>query len=152
MLTDKILNYLCGFFGDSFSAANLNAAAKGIASEIGCPQDGSSYLRIQFCGLVGLIRITTAAEKNIVSMSVATQRAYRDPQGDAVCETTWLNVRASSGSNIPTETLEKITKGTVVRAEGYLRPVRYVNENGEDRTFTEVIATDLEIVNPECHD
>ncbi len=77
-------------------------------------------------------------------MSVATNYAYRDKDGNAVIETTWHNVVAWEGKEIIG--LESIEKGSKVEVLGRLRSQRYTGEDGVERTTYEVLARSLKVL------
>ena len=99
---------------------------------------------VKLRGVVGTIRISQFSETKVARMSVATNYAYRDKEGNAVIETTWHNVVAWEGKEIIR--LESIEKGSKVEVFGRLRSQRYTGEDGVERTTFEVLARSLKVL------
>ena len=105
-----------------------------------------SLNRIELKGVVGYKRMMKVGDRNLATFSVATTYGYKDIDGGAVMETTWHLVRAWGGNGITEETLEKIHERTPVSVTGRLRAQRYTDNEGNDRTTYEVIASKVEIM------
>ena len=99
---------------------------------------------VKLRGVVGTIRISQFSEKKVARMSVATNYAYRDKDGNPVIETTWHNVVAWEGKE--TIGLECIKKGSKVEVLGRLRIQRFTGEDGVERTTFEVLARSLKVL------
>ena len=99
--------------------------------------------RIELAGVVGTIRKQTFSGRNVANFSLVTEYSYKDKNDCAVVETTWYNVVAWQNDEMP---LDLIEKGTHVCVQGRLRCRRYTGENGETKTFYEVIATSVNIL------
>ncbi len=104
--------------------------------------------RIELVGVVGRdAKIIPVGDTAVANFSLATNYAYNDRNGNPVVETTWHNVKAWKGRKIPA--LEDIKKGTWLHVKGRLRNIRYTAADGSERTSFEVLAGEIEIVNPE---
>lgn len=104
--------------------------------------------RIELTGVVGRdAKITNVGDSAVASFSMATNHAYKDKNGNAIVETTWHNVRAWKGRKMPA--LEDIKRGKWLHLTGRLRNIRYTAADGSERTSFEVLAGEIEIVNPE---
>ncbi|MCQ2172957.1 MAG: single-stranded DNA-binding protein [Bacteroidales bacterium] len=100
--------------------------------------------RIELRGTVGSVRLQTFNDTQVARLSIATNVAYRDREGSAVIETTWHNVNAWEGKEI--RDLSKIEKGTKLYVEGRIRNTRSVGPDGIDRTYYEIQANRLVII------
>ena len=99
--------------------------------------------RIELAGVVGTIRKQTFSGRNVANFSLVTEYCYKDKNDCVVVETTWHNVVAWQNGEMP---LDLIERGTHVCVEGRLRCRRYTGDNGETKTFYEVIATSVNIL------
>ena len=76
--------------------------------------------------------------------SLATEVMYENALSHGtVVETTWHNVATRPGLD---KALDGLSKGAVVRVTGRLRNTRYTDANGIERTFTEVVADSLKVL------
>ena len=100
--------------------------------------------RVELQGNVGSVRLTTVGERKVIRFSVVTNRIYRNNDGDMVIETTWHSCTPWDGKDICP--LEDIVKGTPVHLTGRLQMSRYTDQDGVDRTVTEIVANTLEVV------
>lgn len=99
--------------------------------------------KIQLRGTVGSCRTEKIGNAKVARLSVATNYAYRNEDGEAVIETTWHGITAREGERI--KCLDRLAKGVVVEVEGRLREVRYTSSTGEERTCPEIIAYTLRV-------
>lgn len=103
--------------------------------------------RIELLGVVGRdAKITTVGDNAVAHFSMATNYAYKDKDGNAIVETTWHNIRAWRGRKMPA--LEDIKGGTWLHVKGRMRNIRYTADDGSQRTSFEVLAGEIEIVDP----
>lgn len=100
--------------------------------------------RIEIMGIVGSTRLYDYEGKSYAKISVATSVAYKDREGNAVIDTMWHNVTAWEGKNI--RDLDKIGKGEKIHVVGRPRIQRYTGDDGIERTYSEVLASRLEII------
>ena len=94
--------------------------------------------RIELQGRVGNIRTNVVGDTRGANFSLATDYLYKTRDGAAISETTWHNVVAWSGKNMPD--LDKIEKGTPLHLTGRLRTNRYTSADGTEKLFYEVLA------------
>lgn len=97
--------------------------------------------KVELRGILGTIRLQNVGGSSYVSMSVATNYAYKDKEGYAVIETTWHNVKAWEGRN--TCDLNTLQKGDKVYVLGRLRCMKYISNDGQEKTAWEVIASQV---------
>lgn len=100
--------------------------------------------RIELQGRVGNIRTNVVGETKVANFSLATDHLYKGRDGAAISETTWHNVVAWEGRNIPE--LNKIGKGTPLHLTGRLRTNRYTAADGTERMFYEVLAYKIRLI------
>ena len=103
--------------------------------------------KVEIRGRVGRASVTQVNEKKQLRISVYTERAYINKDGEAVCEPQWFNVTAFEGKRMAD--FESVQKGSVVHLFGRIRTIRYTDTYGNDRVSTEIIADKLEVVYPE---
>lgn len=99
--------------------------------------------RIELVGVVGTIRKQTYCGRVVANFSLVTEYSYKDKNECAVVETTWHNVVAWQNGEMP---LDLIERGTHICVQGRIRCRRYTGDNGEAKTFYEVIANSVEIL------
>lgn len=103
--------------------------------------------RIELQGRVGTIRTNFVGESMVANFSLVTEYLYKNREGDGVNETTWHQVTAWEGKDMPD--LGKITKGTALNVTGRLRSFKYKNAEGVERQLYEVVAYSIRILNEE---
>lgn len=96
--------------------------------------------KITIRGTVGRNTVSTVADTEVARMSVATNYAYKDSEGNAVIETQWHNITAFADKAAPAQVLESISKGDTVEVSGRLRYQRVTDNNGNDKYVPEIIA------------
>jgi len=94
--------------------------------------------RIELKGAVGSVRIRQVGEKSVASISLVTNFAYKDKDGEPVIEATWHNICAWEGRGIMK--LEEVRRGTPLHVIGRLRSHRYTGNDGQERIVPEVLA------------
>lgn len=103
-----------------------------------------SINRIELRGNVGQEpKINEVGESTVIKFTVATTEIYKDRTGTLKEETTWHNVVAWAGKGMPD--FHQIHKGTFVSVTGRVRNTRYTNADGEERPYTDVLASRLSI-------
>ena len=107
--------------------------------------------KIHIRGVVGKAEITTFPNNSkVCNFSVVTEYGAVDKEGNPSPEVTWFNVSAWSGK----DGMEKegmadfcgIQRGVWIEVVGRLRMRRYINQAGEERTTTEVIARTVALI------
>lgn len=98
-----------------------------------------SVNRIELKGNVGQdAKITKVGESVLARFRVATNERFKDRNGVLKEETTWHSVAAWSGRGMPDFT--KIKKGIFIEVTGRLKVSKYVNSDGEEKQFYEIVA------------
>lgn len=98
--------------------------------------------KVELTGTVGSVSVQNIGDRAAVHFSMATNVVYRNNGGEAVCETTWHNVRYFTEK----KDSHTISKGSFVHVKGRLRNYRYTGADGADRTGTEVIASSVQVL------
>jgi single-strand DNA-binding protein len=92
--------------------------------------------KVQLRGYVGNVSKTAVGDTQCVRFSVATNYAYKGKGGEPVVETTWHSCVAwANNENVD---VAAIAKGAKVELSGRLRQQRYVDANGNDRSFVDI--------------
>lgn len=94
---------------------------------------------IELQGTVGNVRNNTISGSRVQSFSMVTQCAYRKQSGDLVCETTWHQVSAWNKA--------EVHYGDWVNVKGRLKHTKYTTADGQEKSFNEVIASEVTIIN-----
>lgn len=100
--------------------------------------------RIELQGHVGIVRTNEHNGSRVANFTLATELMYKSREGVAVSETTWHNVVAWDGNQMPD--LDKIVKGTPVNVTGRLRVNRYTSADGVEKQFYEVLANKVRLL------
>jgi len=100
--------------------------------------------KIEIRGIVGFTRLQTVMDKQVLRLSVVTNFAYQNKEGEPVIETTWHFVNAWEGRNMPD--LSTIAKGDKVHITGRLRSQKYTGSDGVERSSYEIIANKIELI------
>ena len=100
--------------------------------------------KVELMGIVGSVRTNKMGDKPCARLSVVTNHAFKDRNGGAVIESTWHNVVAFEGKDVTC--LERLEKGDTVRVLGRLRNVMIRDNEGAERSVTEIVASSLETI------
>lgn len=103
--------------------------------------------RIEIQGRVGTVRTNIVNETMVANFSVATDYLYKGKDGTGVSETTWHNVVAWAGKEMPD--LRRVTKGTPVYVSGRMRTSKYTTSEGVEKHFYEILAYKVRILGDE---
>lgn len=103
----------------------------------------NSINRVELQGRVGTVRITPGIGSIVANFSLMTEYPIISAEGKQLVEATWHNVAAFEGGDVY---LEGLTRGAVVHLTGRLRTAKYIAADGTERTFTEVIADSLKVM------
>ena len=101
--------------------------------------------RVHLRGVVGSSTMQMLNGKKMCRFSVATERAYRDPMGEAKIDTTWHNVQAwEGGRHIPD--LGQIRKGSRVELHGRIRNSKFEGSDGTSHFYSDIQVSDLKLL------
>ena len=100
--------------------------------------------RIELQGRVGTVRTNIIGDNMVANFSLVTEYLYKTRDGGAANETTWHQITAWEGKDMPD--LNAINKGTPVHVTGRLRTFRYTNSDGIEKQLYEVVANKIRII------
>lgn len=100
--------------------------------------------RAEITGIVGRTELKDISGKKHIQIAIVTNFAYISKDGTNVVESTWHSAQAFESSRI--KDLDTIRKGSIVHLKGRLRLVRYTSQDGIEKSITEIIASELEIL------
>ena len=99
--------------------------------------------RVELQGRVGTVRISPVHDTIVANFSVMTEHMYETSDGNKVVEACWTCVAAFEGGEV---NIQSLTRGSIVHLIGHLRNNKYIDNSGNERVFTEVIATSLKVL------
>ena len=97
--------------------------------------------RVELQGIIGSARQYTIGTQKGFQLTVATNRVYKDRDGNPVIETQWTCCSGWESENVDLSLLEK---GREVHLIGRIRSQRYTGADGVERTTMEVVVSSLE--------
>ena len=103
--------------------------------------------KVQLIGRLGQdpeIR-TLESGKKVAHFNLATNESYKNADGAKVDETTWHSIVAWNG--LAEITSKFLAKGREVCIEGRINYRTYTDKNGNQKNVTEIVATDLVMLN-----
>ena len=100
--------------------------------------------KVELRGIVGNARVQNIGDTSMIRFSVATDHAFKGRDGSLVVETTWHQVVAFKNDKMPD--LSTIVRGTGVEVKGRLRNNRFTDSDGNERTVTEILASQISLV------
>lgn len=103
----------------------------------------NSINRVELQGRVGIVRISPGVGYVTANFSLITDYPILSAEGHHLVESTWHNIAASEGGDVY---LEGLSRGVLVHLTGRLRTVRYTASDGTEKTFTEVVADSLKVI------
>ncbi len=106
--------------------------------------------RIELQGRIGTIRTQEFNGRKVANFSMATEYLYKTREGNAAIETTWFNVTAWDGKNMPD--FEQIQKGCPVYVAGRMKSSKYTTADGIEKVYMEVIADKVKFIEDEVND
>lgn len=91
-------------------------------------------------GIVGNIRIRDFKDTKVANISLATEYCYKKDT-EVISETTWHNVVV--WQYMTDINLMDLKKGDNVYVEGRIRKMKYINAEGNDVMYIEIIASEF---------
>lgn len=82
----------------------------------------------------------------VANFNIATDHSYKDKDGNFQQQTEWHRIVA--WSRLAENSKEYLKKGMRVYVEGRIQTREWQDQNGVKKTTTEIIATDLQILEP----
>lgn len=97
-------------------------------------------------GEMGEKRNFNISGKKMITFSLAVKSVPEAEQGYQTVETSWHTITAQEKDGIDPR-IFNVIKGQKLYVEGRMRKMQYTNANGEEKTYTEVIADKVKIIN-----
>lgn len=100
--------------------------------------------KVELQGYISQVSLTTIQGPPVArfSMYMYTEYAFKNNTGMAIVETTWFSCSAFEGENVD---FSAIQKGNAVRVVGRLRERRYMDQEGIERRYFEVICQSVKL-------
>jgi single-strand DNA-binding protein len=133
------------YFGSNISSAHKIWEDNKINHQTGNLMDHIN--RIELKGRVGTSRTNIIGDNMVVNFSLVTEHLYKTRDGGAANETTWHQVTAWEGKDMPD--VHRICKGMPVNVIGRVRTSKSTGIDGSERIFHEVLASKVRILNDE---
>ena len=103
--------------------------------------------KIELCGIVGSVKITKIGNKEQARFSLCVDQVYTSSTGDVTIQNSWFDCTAWESSKITN--LSKLAKGMIVHLTGRIKMSSYLNAEGNEKIYWEVICNTLEITEPD---
>ena len=97
--------------------------------------------RIELQGRVGSIRTNIVGSSKVANFSLVTDYLYKGRDGAAISETTWHNIVAWAGKEMPD--FDSINKGATIHVTGRVRTNKYTSADGTEKFFYEILANKI---------
>lgn len=105
--------------------------------------------RIELLGRVGNVRTNEYNGSKVANLSLVTDVMYKTREGAAL-ESTWLTVVAWEGKE--TKDIHRVSKGQHIHVVGRMRTTRHTGPDGVEKTYYEVLANRIRIMEEETAD
>ena len=98
--------------------------------------------KVELQGVVGTVKFFSVVKDapRMVKFNMATEYAYNSKDGMVVIDTTWHSL---SFLESKANELNWLEKGKVVNIKGRIRNVRYMDNNGQERTISEIVVDNI---------
>ena len=103
--------------------------------------------QISLRGIVGMVSLNKVGETQVCRFSLVTEYSYKDRDNNPVVDTTWFNVTAWEGRNMPD--LREIARGGIVQVHGRVRTFKFTMADGAERSGWEVLARRVTLLAPD---
>ena len=103
--------------------------------------------RIELRGIVGTSALNRIGDSEVCRFSIVTEYSYKDRENNPVVDTTWFNVTAWEGKNMPD--FRQISKGAIVQVAGRVRTFRFTSADGVERSGWEILARRVAVLPPD---
>ncbi|MAO54745.1 MAG: single-stranded DNA-binding protein [Rhodospirillaceae bacterium] len=101
---------------------------------------------VDLIGNVGNIEIRSG-KKDVAVISLATNRRYKDGEGNKQTETTWHQIVAFSPALVDLAK-KHINKGDLLNVTAFLRTSKWEDADGKDRYSVELVAKSFGFLSP----
>lgn len=107
--------------------------------------------KVMLIGNVGKVDIRTLeGGSKIATLSLATSEKYKDRSGEWKEDTTWHNIVVYGNTASVVE--RYVSKGSRLYVEGRIRNRKYTDRDGNERSVTEIVASNVELLDPKKSD
>ena len=108
--------------------------------------------RVEITGTVGVDpRITTFEEgRQVLKLVVATEEGFKDRNGEWKYETTWHNIVAWNGKEMPD--FADIRKGQRVAVVGKIKNKSFEGKDGQTKYYYDIMSSSLKLLAAEESD
>lgn len=103
--------------------------------------------RIELRGIVGTTTLNKVGESQVCRFSIVTEYSFKDRDNNPVVDTTWFNITAWEGRNMPD--LRQIVRGAIVQVHGRVRTFKYTMADGAEKSGWEVLARRITLLEPD---
>ena len=103
--------------------------------------------RIELRGIVGPTPLNKVGESQVCRFSIVTEYSFKDRDNNPVVDTTWFNITAWEGRNMPD--LRQIVRGAIVQVHGRVRTFKYTMADGAEKSGWEVLARRITLLEPD---
>jgi len=100
--------------------------------------------KVELRGRIGTVRIQSIGDRLVANFSLCTEKHYQDPEGNNLIECCWHHIVVYDGKGI---NLGGLSRGVLVHLTGSLRQNKYTDVSGNERVFTEILATTMNVIN-----
>ncbi len=103
----------------------------------------NSVILVGYVGNTPEVRTTQSGTK-ITSLSLATNRSFKDGEGNRQTETEWHRITCFNG--IGKSVAEHVAKGALIMVTGRLHYTRWTDQAGTERYGCEIIAEQVDFL------
>lgn len=103
----------------------------------------NSVILVGYVGNTPEVRATQSGTK-ITSLSLATNRSFKDGEGNRQTETEWHRITCFNG--IGKSVAEHVAKGALIMVTGRLHYTRWTDQAGTERFGCEIIAEQVDFL------
>ena len=103
--------------------------------------------KIELRGIVGTSSLNRVGDAEVCRFSIVTEYSYKDRDNNPIVDTTWFNVTAWEGKNMPD--FRQIGKGSIVQLVGRVRTYKYTMDDGAERNGWEILARRITVLAPD---
>ena len=100
--------------------------------------------KVELRGRIGTVRIQSIGDRLVANFSLCTEKHHQDPEGNNLIECCCHHIVVYDGKGI---NLGGLSRGVLVHLTGSLRHNKYTDASGNERVFTEILATTMNVIN-----
>lgn len=96
--------------------------------------------KVELVGIVGSSKSSDFNNHSVVRFSLCSDYCFKNSIGEFVVESTWHSITWFPRENVDSTFVER---GAKVHVIGRLRNTKYMDNEGQERSFIEVLASDV---------